>query len=175
MQVALFKIGYFERGPKKLRNISLIFSYKTSPILWTRLWKSKRIWNKLPVSLLSQSIFRKILFPVIFHQGNFDKSIQRGFWVIPKITFINLCRSVHDIIIIQDSSDPLDLECVESEEKNLREIRISCERKELFRWNKKHFSLIFEMHFFGKNRKIAHTSFKDLKYTWKIIKNDTFK
>ena len=39
-----------------------------------------------------------------------------------KFTFANLCKPIHNVIIIPVSSDPLNLETVERKEKNLRKI-----------------------------------------------------
>ena len=36
--------------------------------------------------------------------GNFVDLIQRGFWVILKITFADLCKPIQDVIIIPVSS-----------------------------------------------------------------------
>ena len=40
---------------------------------------------------------------------NFHDLIQSGFWVIPKITYANLCNPSHNDLIILVSSDPLSL------------------------------------------------------------------
>ena len=61
-----------------------------------------------------QNMFKKIPFVVIYHQGNFDELLHGGFWVIPKIAFANLSKSIHSLI--------------------------SQERKEFFRWNEKDIS-----------------------------------
>ena len=47
-----------------------------------------------------QNMFRKIPYLVIYHVRNFDDLMQSGFQVIPKITFLNLCKPVKDVIII---------------------------------------------------------------------------
>ena len=59
-------------------------------------------------------------FSVIYHLGNFDDLIPSGFWVIPRITFGNLCKPICDVIIIPVSSDPLNLENVERKERNFK-------------------------------------------------------
>ena len=48
--------------------------------------------------------------------------MQSGFRVIPKFTFVNLCKAIQSIIIIPVSSDALILETVERKEKNLEKI-----------------------------------------------------
>ena len=55
-------------------------------------------------------MFRKIPFLVIFHLRNLKQS---GFRVISKIIFANLCKTIHDEIIIP-VSDSLNLENVEN-------------------------------------------------------------
>ena len=56
---------------------------------------------------------------MIYHLGCVDASIQSGVLVIPKITFINLCKPVHIFIIVSVLSDPLNLENLEGKEKKL--------------------------------------------------------
>ena len=69
---------------------------------------------------------KKIPFLVIYHPSNFDDLIQSGFSVIPKITFVNLWKPIHDVIIIPVSSDPLNLETVERiEKRNYKKWNIS--------------------------------------------------
>ena len=60
-------------------------------------------------------MFRKIPFSVIYHLDNFYDLIPSGFSVVPKITFANLYKPIHDIIIIPVSSDPVNLEAVKRE------------------------------------------------------------
>ena len=57
-----------------------------------------------------QNMFRKIPYLVIYHVRNFDDLMQSGFQVIPKITFLNLCKPVKDVIIIPVLSVLLNLE-----------------------------------------------------------------
>ena len=75
---------------------------------------------------------------VIYHLGSFDGLMQSGFWVVIKIAFTNLCRVIHDVMVIPVSSDLLNLESLDSNGKNNKKKWISRERVELFRWNKKH-------------------------------------
>ena len=62
-------------------------------------------------------MFRKIPFLVIFHLRNLKQS---GFRVIPKI-FANLCKTIHDEIIIP-VSDSLNLENVENKGEKITKI-----------------------------------------------------
>ena len=87
-----------------------------------------RLWNK----------FRKILLLVIYYPTKFDDVIQSDFWGIPKTTSANLCMLIYDIINYSTSTCPSVSEIVEREK--ITKIRISQERKELYRWNEKHFS-----------------------------------
>ena len=62
---------------------------------------------KLATSL---TLGRKIFyFSVIYHLANFDALIQSDFSLISKITFANLCKTFHDVIIISVSTDYLNL------------------------------------------------------------------
>ena len=73
-----------------------------------------------------QSMFRKNHFLVICGFGSLDDLIQRGFWVISKITFANFGEPIHVIIIICFiwPSDTLNLETVERKGKNYKKLNI---------------------------------------------------
>ena len=58
-------------------------------------------------------MFRKIHFLEVCHLGKFDDLMQSVFWVISKITFANLCKTIQDAIIIPVLFDPLILETAE--------------------------------------------------------------
>ena len=45
---------------------------------------------------------------VIYYLTKFDDIISSGFWVIPKITSANLCKSIHDIINYSTSVCPIE-------------------------------------------------------------------
>ena len=49
--------------------------------------------------------------------SKFDDLIQSGFWFISNNIFINVCKPVHDVIIIPVSSDHLNLTLMEKYEK----------------------------------------------------------
>ena len=68
-----------------------------------------------------------------YQLGNFDYSMQSGHWVIPKITFANLCKPNHGVIVITVSSDPFNLEIVEKKAKKLHTIEYLKNEKKLFR------------------------------------------
>ena len=52
--------------------------------------------------------------------GQFDDLELSGFWVVSIITIANLCKLVHNVIIISVSSDPTNLETVESMKKTTK-------------------------------------------------------
>ena len=57
-----------------------------------------------------------------------------------QILSANLCKSIHDIVNYSISICPLESGKCGKEAKKITKIWISREWKELFRWNKKHFS-----------------------------------
>ena len=57
-----------------------------------------------------------------YQLGNFDDLIQSGFCVIPKITFVNLYKTIQDIITIPVLFEPLNLKTLERNEKKLQKI-----------------------------------------------------
>ena len=82
--------------------------------------KNKRGLELVTILLLGCKICFENFLLVLCHLGIFDDSMQSGFWFIPKITFANLCKLDFNVIIIPVSSDPLNLETVESKEKALK-------------------------------------------------------
>ena len=77
---------------------------------------------------------------------------MKRFWVIPKITPSNLCKPMNDIINYSTSICPFESGKNGKEAEKNTKIWISRERKELFRWNKKHFS-VFDGLSFGEKIK----------------------
>ena len=70
---------------------------------------------------------------MIYNLGN-NNYYNVVFWFIPKIIIANLYKPIHNVIIIQVLSDPLNLEKIQKYEY------LNENEKQLFRWNKKHFS-----------------------------------
>ena len=95
-----------------------------------------------------QNMFRKLPLLVLCHLGIFDDLMQSGFWFIPKITFANLCKLDFNVVIIPVSSDPLNLETVESKEKALKNEYF--ENVKRFFDEIKSIFVVFEMLSFGK-------------------------
>ena len=56
----------------------------------------------------SQKKFSKISLFVIYYLTKFDDIMWRSFWVIPKITSANLCKSIHDMINYSTSTCPFE-------------------------------------------------------------------
>ena len=54
--------------------------------------------DQLPVQFRLQNKFRNISLFVIYYLTKFDDVMYSSFWVIPKITYATLCKSVHEII-----------------------------------------------------------------------------
>ena len=83
-----------------------------------------------------QNKFRKILVLVMYYPIKFDDVIQSGFWVVPKVTSANLCKSIHDIInhftyicpfesgkCIKEGKELQKFECLENKKSFLDEIK----------------------------------------------------
>ena len=86
-----------------------------------------------------QNKFKSISLFDTYYPTKFDDVMKSSFWVISKITSANLCKPIHDIISYSTFICPFESEKCERKEK-ITKIWITEERKELFRWNKKHFS-----------------------------------
>ena len=112
MHVRNLKIRYFEKAlSKNLLKVNLIFSFTPSSFYEQNYEKQNEHGTSYQSLFGLQNIFRNS-FSVIYLLGNFDDLIQSGFQFIPKIIFANLCKPVHDVIIIPVSSDALNLENV---------------------------------------------------------------
>ena len=108
MQEILLKIRCLERDlSKSFKKVNFIFSFEPSPFSLIRFEKQKRseTSNQFFSSLVTnnhlfrlQNKFRKIPLLVMCYLTKFDDVIWSGFWVIPKITSANFCKSIHDII-----------------------------------------------------------------------------
>ena len=93
--------------------------------------------------------FTKIFLLVTYYLTKFDGVIQSGFWVIPNITLWNLCRPIYDIINYSTSVCPFESGQWKGRGK-ITKIWISRERRELFRWNQKHFSQFLKGYYLVK-------------------------
>ena len=127
MQEILLKIRYFERGwSKSLKKANFIFSFEPS-LLMAKLIKDKSclelvtshtsgyLWNK----------FKNIPLFVIYYLTKFDDVMWSSFIVIPKITSVNLCKSIHDIINYSTSIYPFESGKCGKEGKKLQNLNIS--------------------------------------------------
>ena len=89
----------------------------------------------------------------MYYPTKFDDVIWSKYWVISKITCTNLCNPTHGIINYSTFICPFVPGKCGKEGKNTK-ISIPGERKDLFRWNKKTFFIVFEGLSFGEKIKI---------------------
>ena len=137
MQEILLKVRYFERGSSKsLKKGNFIFSFKPSPFQQTKLSKTKGAWN-WPVDIqVTKQIQKNSIIRYVLSDQVWWCNIKQ-FLSFLKIVSANLCKPIYDIINCSTSICPSESgKCG----KKITKIWISWERKELFRWNKKHFS-----------------------------------
>ena len=90
-----------------------------------------------------QNKFWNIPLLVMYYLNKFDDVIKSGCWVILKVASANLCKPIHDVINYSTSICPFESGmCGKEGGRGGGDWRIwiSRERKELFRWNVKHFS-----------------------------------
>lgn len=132
MQETLLKYILKEDYHKTLWKVNLIFSFAPSPLLWTRLWKTKTC------GISYQSLFalsRTIHF-LVNHQSHFWWFNTKWFPNSSKILSAKLCEVIFNIIIVHVSSILLNLETMGRE--IITKKGISHKQKELFNWNKKY-------------------------------------
>ena len=136
MQEILLKIRYFERGlSKSLKKLYNFISFWTQPLLMDKVIKNKR---GMELVTSHSSGHQKTPLFVTYYLNKFD-DVWSSYWVIPKLTFANLCKSVHDIMNYSTSPYyPFESgNCGKG--KNYKNLNTR-EWKELFRWSRKHFS-----------------------------------
>ena len=81
-----------------------------------------RLWNR----------FRKILSLFIYYLTMFDDVIWSGFWVIPKIALVNLCKSIHDVINYSTLICPFESGKCEKEWKKIQKFEYPENKKSFF-------------------------------------------
>ena len=103
------------------------------------------------------SLFR---FPSVINLlANLDTLIQRGFWVVNKVTIDSLCKPYHDVINILFWTSSQDLETLDKKEENYKKIDYLDDEKSILGEIKTIFQNLLKT-FFGWNiKKIAGTSF----------------
>ena len=125
---------------KALERVTLIFLLKPVPFNKVNYQKQKECGTSDQLLFRLQNKFRKTPFLVMYYLTKFDDVMWSGFWVILKITSANSCKPNYDIINYSTPIYPFETGKCGKEGKKLKKNLISRERKELFRWNKKHFS-----------------------------------
>ena len=128
-----FRNKHFERGlSKSLKKVN--FFFLSNPVSFNeQSYKEQRGPGTSDQPLFRlQTKFRKIALLVIYYLTKFD-DINRGFWVIPKITPANLCKPIHDIINYSTSICFLTLETVKRKVKNYKNLKISIKKRGFWR------------------------------------------
>ena len=83
---------------KALKNVTLFFLLNPVPFIGQSYQKQKGSGTSAQSLSSSRNKFRKIPLFVMCYLTKFDDVMQNSFWVIPKITSANLCKSINDII-----------------------------------------------------------------------------
>ena len=112
-----------------------------------------------------QNKFRKIPLLVKYYLTKFDDVISSGFWVIPKITFANLCKSIHDIVNYSTSICPFEPGKFGKEGKKLQKFGYLANKKSFLDEIKNIFHSFWKAITWLKIKnwwKIADTSFKPI-------------
>ena len=141
MQEILFKIRYFERGlSKSLKKIYFIFSFKSSLLQWTKLSKTKGVWSQWTVTLqvtkqvqkysficyiLSDQVWWCDVKQSLSYSKNYISIFMQVNWWHHKLFLFHLLFWIWKLW---------------KRREKITKIWISQQWKELFRWNKKHFS-----------------------------------
>ena len=93
------KIRYFEENfQKALKKLTSFFLSNSVPFNGQSNQKQKGSGTSDQLLFRLQNKFKKIFLFIIYYLTKFDDVMYSSFWVIPKITYASLCKSVHEII-----------------------------------------------------------------------------
>ena len=95
MHEIILKIRYYESGvSKSLKKLTLFLLLNPVPFNGQSYQKQKGSGTSDQSLFRLQNKFRKIPLFIICYLTKSDDVIQSSFWVIPKITFANLCKPI---------------------------------------------------------------------------------
>ena len=141
MQDIYLEIRNFERGwSRSLKKWTLFFLSSPDPFNRQKYQKQKGPRTNDQLFFRLRNKFRKIPLSVMCYLTRFDDVISSRFYVIPKFESTNSCTPIHDALNYSTSICPFE----SGNWGKITEICISPEQKELFRWIKKHFFIVFE-------------------------------
>ena len=83
---------------KAFKKLTLFFLSNPVPFNGQNYQKQKGPGTSDQTLLKLRNKVRKIPLLVTYYLTTFDDVIWGGYWVIPKITYANLCKPIHDII-----------------------------------------------------------------------------
>ena len=105
---------------KALKKLTLFFLSNPVPFKVQNYQKQKESGASDQSLFRLRNKFRKIPLSVMYYLNKFDDVIYSGFWVFPKITSANLCKSIHDIINLFHFICPFEFGKFRNEEKRLQ-------------------------------------------------------
>ena len=154
MEEIILKARYFERGlSKSLKKGNFLSSFRPSPFQWTKLSKTKGDWNYWPVAIqVTKKVQKNYFITYVLSDQvwccNIKQFLSYSKNLICKFMQVNLWhyKLFHFHL-------PFWIWKVWKRREKITKIWISREWKELFRWNKKHFS-VFEGLSFDEIKKV---------------------
>ena len=123
-----------------MKKLTLFFLLNPVPFNGHSYKKQNRSGTSGQLLFWLQKKFTKISLLVIYYLAKFDDVIWNSYWVIPKITPVNLWKPIHDIINYSTSICSFEFGKCGKEDKKITKMWISWEQKDFLRLNKKHFS-----------------------------------
>ena len=139
---------------KALKNLTLFFLSNSVPFNGKNYQKQKGHGTSQLLLFRLQNKFRKIPLLVIYYVTKFDDVIKSGFWIIRKnyiCKFMQANSWHHNLFHYHLFFSAWQ---VWKGREKITKIWISRERKELFRWNKKHFSKFWRAIIWCKNKNL---------------------
>ena len=94
---------------KAFKKLTLYF-FRTQSLFIGKVIKNNRGLELVTSPSSSYEQVQKYSFFVIYYSTKFDDVMKRTFWVIPKITSVNSCKAIHDIINYSTFTCPFESE-----------------------------------------------------------------
>ena len=120
--------------------------------------KHKRSETNHQLLFMLRNKFRTSPLFVMYYLTKFDEVMQSSFWVFPKLTFANLCKSIHDITTYSASIWPLESGKCGKEGKKNKKIKYLKKENSFFDEIKNIFHSFARAIIWWKNKNLIKTS-----------------
>ena len=143
---------------KALKKVTLIFLSNPVPFNRQNYQKQKGCGTSDQSLFRLRNKFRKITLLVMYYLAKFDDVMWSGFWVILKITSVNLCEPNYDIINYSTSIYPFGSGKCGKEGKKILKFEYLENEKSFLDEIKNNFHSFWRLIIWSKNKKLIQNS-----------------